>query len=136
MELIKEALNKARTGGGGNRDGRALRLEPSVSAASEFWSLPRALLDVKHLEQQRIVSYAMTDPSHAAFNLLRTKVGKAMKDNGWKKPRRSIADERLRKDNGFNQSRYESRAPNRLPYDSDRSRSKKIGYGAHARHSG
>jgi len=41
------------------------------------------VLDTKHLEQKRIVSYAMTDPSHIAFNLLRTRIYKAMKANGW-----------------------------------------------------
>jgi len=42
------------------------------------------VLDPKHLEQYRIVSYGMTDPSHLAFNVLRTKIYKAMKANGWK----------------------------------------------------
>ena len=42
------------------------------------------MLDPKHLERQRIVSYAMTDPSHYAFNLLRTKIYKAMKANDWR----------------------------------------------------
>jgi protein-tyrosine kinase len=79
MELIKEALSKARASGGALKESRALRLE-----SAEFWSLPRALLDLKHLEQQRIISYAMTDPSHTAFNLLRTKVGKMMKDKNWR----------------------------------------------------
>ena len=41
------------------------------------------VLDAKHLERQRIVSYAMTDPCHYAFNLLRTKIFKAMKAHGW-----------------------------------------------------
>src|SRR5262249_12267652 len=66
------------------KENRAMHAESPIGVVAEFWSLPRALLDVKHLEQQRIVSYAMTDPSHTAFNLLRTKVGKMMKDNGWK----------------------------------------------------
>ena len=58
---------------------------PSVPAVSdETWSLPRVVLDAKHLEAQRIVSFAMTDPSHVAFNLLRTKIQKIMRDNKWK----------------------------------------------------
>jgi protein-tyrosine kinase len=86
LELIKEALNKAKASAGGlTNDSPATRLKPPASSsANEFWSLPPAVLDIKHLEEQRIVSYAMTDPSHVAFNLLRTKVGKVMKDNGWK----------------------------------------------------
>ena len=83
MELIKEALSKARTSGtAGLRD----RQLPTPVAASlptlsdETWSLPRVVLDAKHLESERIVSFAMTDPSHVAFNLLRTKIQKVMKD--------------------------------------------------------
>ena len=85
VELIKEALKKAKASGGARFQEAPERPPlPQVPAAvPPSWSPPRVVLDPKHLERQRIVSYAMTDPSHLAFNLLRTKIYKAMKANGW-----------------------------------------------------
>jgi protein-tyrosine kinase len=86
VEQIKEALKKAKASG----DARVWEVPepaplPQVPVpARPSWSPPRLVLDPKHLELQKIVSYAMTDPSHHAFNLLRTKVYKAMKANGWR----------------------------------------------------
>jgi Mrp family chromosome partitioning ATPase len=89
VELIKEALKKAKASGVVDIRELPARLSapsssPSSSAIARYWSLPRVVLDPKHLEQHRIVSYGMTDPSHVAFNLLRTKIYKPMKANGWK----------------------------------------------------
>ena len=86
MELIKEALKKAKASGGARFQEAPERSPlPQVPAAvPPSWSPPRVELDPKHLERQRIVSYAMTDPSHLAFNVLRTKIYRAMKANGWK----------------------------------------------------
>ena len=86
MELIREAINKAKSSSDAQRNASpltpaALRSRPMPV---ETWPLPRVVLDATHLERQRIVSYAMTDPSHVAFNLLRTKVVKRMKGCGWK----------------------------------------------------
>ena len=90
MELIKEALKRAKAAGVLD-----LRDEVTPTAPTELapiaptplgpaWAPPRVALDPVYLSEQRIVSYAMTDPSHVAFNLLRTKVYKVMKSNGWK----------------------------------------------------
>lgn len=84
MELIREALKKAKASGPVNIRDLASRTKSTTSAIAPIWALPRVALDPKYLEQQRIVSYGMTDPSHVAFNLLRTKIYKAMKANGWK----------------------------------------------------
>ena len=46
--------------------------------------LPLVRPDRTCVERNRIVSFTMTDPSHVAFNVLRTKVQKALQDNGWK----------------------------------------------------
>ena len=84
MELIKEALKKAKASGLVDIRDMPSRTKPASSAIAPVWAPPRVVLDPKHLEQQRIVSYGMTDPSHVAFNLLRTKIYKAMRANGWK----------------------------------------------------
>ena len=86
MELIKEALKKAKASSGARFQEAPERppLPQVPAAAAPSWSPPRVELDPKHLERQRIVSYAMTEPSHLAFNVLRTKIYRAMKANGWK----------------------------------------------------
>ena len=90
MELIKEALKRAKAAGVVDlREERAptthTELAPTApTPLAPAWAPPRVVLDPIHLSEQRIVSYAMTDPSHVAFNLLRTKVYKEMKANGWK----------------------------------------------------
>jgi capsular exopolysaccharide synthesis family protein len=83
VELIKEALKKAKATGLVDIRELPPRRPPS-SALAPAWAPPRVVLDPKHLEQHRIVSYGMTDPNHVAFNLLRTKIYKVMKANGWK----------------------------------------------------
>jgi len=85
VELIKEALNTARASRDAERRVGSLTAAElrSPPAPSETWPLPRVVLDPRHLERERIVSYAMTDPSHVAFNLLRTKIYKTMGDNKW-----------------------------------------------------
>ena len=85
MELIKEALKRAKAAGVVDlRDDLAPTRPTSSTPVAPAWAPPHVALDPAHLIEQRIVSYAMTDPSHVAFNLLRTKVYKAMKANGWK----------------------------------------------------
>ena len=83
MELIREALNKAKTSAG-DRQPRSQPVGSALRASNEpvqRWSLQRVVPDATHLARERIVSYAMSDPCHAAFNLLRTKVHTAMRKN-------------------------------------------------------
>lgn len=93
MEYIREALRKARTAAAdqvavGEPRGRPQRAAPSGRSdpppAPPAWSPPRIKLDARHLEEHRIVSYAMSDPSHIAFNLLRTRVRTMLGECGWK----------------------------------------------------
>jgi len=63
---------------------RSARAQP-VEKAAQSWSPRQVNLTPRHLEAQRVVSAATSDPSHVAFNLLRTRVRKAFKDNGWKR---------------------------------------------------
>ena len=53
---------------------------PNAGAAPEITSLQ---LDPDRLEDSRLVSYSRQHPSHAAFDMLRTKIAHAMASNGW-----------------------------------------------------
>ncbi|WP_420336503.1 CpsD/CapB family tyrosine-protein kinase [Roseibium sp.] len=100
MEHIKSALKKA-----GITDSDALAPEPVAPAPHEFVApadpiskignddsaektqakpLRQVEVDSKDLERKRIVSKSMDDPTHIAFNLLRTRVRQAMSENKWK----------------------------------------------------
>ena len=94
MDYIKEALVKAkatldRPPVREHREipaplsSRSARAQP-VQKPPQPWSPRQVNLNPRHLETQRMVSAATSDPSHVAFNVLRTRVRKALKDNGWK----------------------------------------------------
>jgi protein-tyrosine kinase len=93
VELIKEAVKKAKASAPpGEAGDRFTRPSPAPSTAPPLAKAPAASPpnipevepDVSRLERQRLVSFAMKDPSHIAFNVLRTKVFKTLRDNGWK----------------------------------------------------
>ena len=77
MEPIKQALIKAKV----TRGKPASPQSTAVSGA--VWTPKRVQLDSKHLEQHRLVSFETKDPSHIAFNFLRTKVYRVLKDKKW-----------------------------------------------------
>lgn len=53
-------------------------------ARSDIWeSIPTFPLNVKHLERNRIITAERTDPAHSAFDVLRTKLLRMLKENGW-----------------------------------------------------
>lgn len=60
---------------------RSVALTPSGNGR---WKLPNVDLDTAHLERHRIVSHEARDPSHIAFNVLRTKVFQVLGLNSWK----------------------------------------------------
>ena len=101
MDLIKDALAKAKLAQARQTErpehlGRQLprsTTNGSASAVGQALSAigkaapplpPLVEPDFKRLEKNRIVSFAMTDPNHVAFNVLRTKVQRALHDNGWR----------------------------------------------------
>ena len=51
--------------------------------ANQPWRPPHVTPAAESLRKNRIVSYAMTDPSHVAFNLLRTRLRAITKDRNW-----------------------------------------------------
>jgi protein-tyrosine kinase len=92
VELIKEAITKARASHQAP-DNRVHRDRPSappslphspVAAphAAPEWG-PQIQLDARHLKKHRVVSFARDDASHVAFNVLRTKVHRVLRDNEW-----------------------------------------------------
>jgi protein-tyrosine kinase len=76
LEPIKQALIKAKVM---LKDEGAL----SETARNQVWQPKQVELDPKHLEQHRVVSFAMSDRTHIAFNLLRTIIYRIMKEKGW-----------------------------------------------------
>jgi protein-tyrosine kinase len=54
-----------------------------MTPALAWAALKEATLDPAHLESTRIVSYRKSDAAHVAFDLLRTRLQKVLKDNRW-----------------------------------------------------
>jgi len=97
VEYIQEALNKARASAP-RLANRVLETPPRIQVATARafvppppepevlapWTPNRVTLDERHLESERIISFAMKDSNHHAFNLLRTRVRRECKDHGWR----------------------------------------------------
>jgi protein-tyrosine kinase len=92
VESIKEALKKAKaaaptTGVASTEAGDHIdRPRPEAARPSPAGgvSIPFGEPDARHLERGRIVAFSRDDPTHIAFNLLRTKVYMALKANRWR----------------------------------------------------
>jgi Mrp family chromosome partitioning ATPase len=95
VEHIRDALIKANVALDQHIDGHSPDLAASHSKArakpvapeiegTPRWTPRRVELDARRLEANRIVAVSMDDPNHVAFNLLRTRVHKSLKDNSWK----------------------------------------------------
>ncbi|MEO1611811.1 MAG: CpsD/CapB family tyrosine-protein kinase [Pseudomonadota bacterium] len=58
--------------------------EPPRLSVDDAWaSLEKVELDQRHLERNRIVTLTRTDPAHAAFDMLRTRILGAFSRHGW-----------------------------------------------------
>lgn len=55
------------------------------SRADLWHALPEFDINVKHLEKNRIITAERTDPAHSAFDVLRTKLLRMLRENGWKR---------------------------------------------------
>ncbi len=96
VERLKKAIDKARAH---REQVLAGAVAPSVSPEerprspveatapadpSPSWAaLEEVTLDVAHLKRRRIVSYQKNHPAHVVFDVLRTRLLKVFKDNGW-----------------------------------------------------
>ncbi len=73
-----------RDGNRGEEDLGVLRREPPAAGPDDLWErLPRFTLDPRHLARNRVISAGRTDPAHVAFNVLRTRILRALKARGW-----------------------------------------------------
>jgi Mrp family chromosome partitioning ATPase len=95
MERIQAAIQKAKEQRGeaplgaaapaapvrgvGPRPARA----PAVDAGPAWAALPAFAPDPARLERARVVTFDDVDPAHVAFDMMRTKLVRAMKANGW-----------------------------------------------------
>ena len=56
----------------------------SAQAVDERWSAMGSFpVDEKHLDRQRIITAVRREPSHATFDVLRTRMLQALKEKGW-----------------------------------------------------
>jgi Mrp family chromosome partitioning ATPase len=65
--------------------GPAVASAPVASVAAAWDALKRVPLDPAHLDRHRMISARREDPSHAAFDVLRTRLMQALADNGWRR---------------------------------------------------
>jgi Mrp family chromosome partitioning ATPase len=89
VDLIKEAIRKAKSAAPVEPDPPLpQRHDPAglgpIMPGVPGWLPTEVALDPARLESNRIVAFAMNDPTHVAFNLLRTRIFKAMQDNRWR----------------------------------------------------
>ncbi|MEL6264107.1 MAG: CpsD/CapB family tyrosine-protein kinase [Pseudomonadota bacterium] len=94
VERLKDAITKARArreGGpgsvpaGGTNAGTGPVAAPSAQI-DELWNgLTELPIDADKMRRERIVSFQKTDPSHVTFDVLRTRLLKVMRENGWTK---------------------------------------------------
>ena len=95
VERLKKAIDKARAH---REQVLAGTVPPSVSleepprgpveatapaGPSPWAALEEVTLDAAHLQRRRLVSYQKSDPAHIVFDVLRTRLLKVFKDNGW-----------------------------------------------------
>lgn len=85
VERLKVAITKAREiRAGALGDPVAVRRGSSSGMVDQRWEqLQELTLNVTHLMRERIVSHQKTDPAHVVFDVLRTRLLKVFKDNGW-----------------------------------------------------
>ena len=92
MERLQDAIAKARAqrqvAGAESAAPRAPagRREPSSKGAEAAWNALEAVtLDDQHLADARIVAWKKSDPAHAAFDVLRTRLLHLLREKGWRR---------------------------------------------------
>jgi capsular exopolysaccharide synthesis family protein len=94
LDQTKEALGKAkmsldRRSSPEHRESSghiiSARVSPARERAQTGWVVPPATLDFDHLKRHRIITQSTDAPAHMAFNRLRTRLLKALKDNNWRR---------------------------------------------------
>lgn len=97
VERLKSAIEKARAqrvgspavparAAGGSAAARAAEPHADHDPALDDWSVFEELpLDERRLERERIVARSKDDPSHRAFDMLRTRTLRVCEERGWSK---------------------------------------------------
>jgi len=63
-----------------------MKTTPAVSDTPDTWGrLPSIAVREAHLEDQRVISASRQNPAHVAFDVLRTRLVQALKENGWRR---------------------------------------------------
>ncbi len=89
VERLKAAIEKARAARE-SLDAPAPRADARgalrrAAPCAAWAALEEAVLDPAHLVKQRIVTHDKTDPAHAVFDVLRTRILKVCRDHGWRR---------------------------------------------------
>ena len=93
VERLKAAIEKARQQREGNKASPVVTAPvATVPSARTSFDSEQAWLamepfnpDPKTLEAQRLVTFQRSDPTHTVFNILRTRLIKVCRDNGWRR---------------------------------------------------
>jgi Mrp family chromosome partitioning ATPase len=90
MERIQAAIQKAKEARGEPAPGRAPAAAPRPAARAApaglgpAWAeLPAFAPDPARMERGRVVTFADADPAHVVFDMMRTKILRALKAGGW-----------------------------------------------------
>jgi Mrp family chromosome partitioning ATPase len=95
VERLKKAIDKARAHreqvlavGDPSPVGSEERPRDTVQATTpadpDPWeALEEVALDAAHLKRKRVIAYQKSDHAHVVFDVLRTRILKVFKDNGW-----------------------------------------------------
>ncbi|MEL6480362.1 MAG: CpsD/CapB family tyrosine-protein kinase [Pseudomonadota bacterium] len=84
VERLKDAISKARLRRDGGGFTRSDASHGPSSQVEELWaSLDELPIDADKMRRERIVAFQKTDPSHVTFDVLRTRLLKVMRENGW-----------------------------------------------------
>lgn len=91
MERIRDAIQKARRAREGDDDfvdeaAVPERRGPKVRlGVDDAWAnIPEFVPDPRHLRRHRVITMTCEDPAYTHFDIMRTKILAAMKQNGWK----------------------------------------------------
>lgn len=93
VERLKAAIEKARQQREGNKASpvatapvaSVLPVRTSPDSAQAWLAMEPFEPDPKTLEAQRVVTFQRVDTAHTVFNILRTRLIKVCRDNGWRR---------------------------------------------------
>jgi protein-tyrosine kinase len=88
VERLKDAIEKAareRAAMTSPHPGPAPSTQIAPPASNPFLTLPEVALDNEALVRERVIARDKSDPRHAPFDILRTRLLRLCRENGWRK---------------------------------------------------